>query len=160
MTKKAEFEANFNNNISPYVQDVEGYIKTLKEWNGAGQIVLKLYTEKELKSIKAHRYFVGVVCPCVCHAHFEAGNISKAMFKSLKPYDCMEAVKQVFFKKERIGQNTWKYYSLKVADWSREEWAQKVKSIIDTIEADMGYLIPNSNVKHNCNFLKRLQESV
>lgn len=131
----------------------------IKKYEGLG-LDVTIATQSDSKSSRSHRYFCGVVCPCFLHAHFESGNISKAMFKSLSSNDCMEVVRHHFFKKDKIGQNTWTYHSFKIKEWGEEAWNVKVQSVIDTVQSTLGYTIPKSNVKHDRNLLKRLQESI
>lgn len=161
MNKKT-YQVKFNNPFAPFLfnsEDGRGFVETIKNWGGLeGELTIKAYTENENKTLRAHKYFVGVVCPCVCHAYFEAGHISKATFKSLTTEDCIEITKSIFFKKQKIGQNTWTHYSVKVSEWDSGEWTLKVQSIIDALVDRFDYVVPDSNTKHEKNFLERLQK--
>jgi hypothetical protein len=161
MNKKS-FQVQFHNPFQPFNfinSDGGEFSKTIVNWGGMeGELIIKVYTENEKKTLRAHKYFVGVVCPCVCHAYFEAGHISKATFKILTTEDCIEITKSIFFKKAKIGQNTWTHYSVKVSEWDADKWTLKVQSIIDALQDRFEYTVPDSNTKHEKNFLERLQK--
>lgn len=122
---------------------------------------LEIKETQDRKSLNSHKYFIGVICPCVAHAEFEIGNISKSTFLSLSSDDCINITKDLFFVKDKIDHRLKKYYSLKVKDWGESDWALKMQSIIDILIMDYGYNnIPQADTKHARHFLRRLKDQV
>lgn len=141
-------------------QQHDAFMCVVKENEGASvSLTVNIHGLKKGKTAEAHNYFISVVCPSYCHALFESGEISKAMFKMLTIEDCIYIVKQHFFvTKEENGLKICE--SLKMDKWGFDEWNLKSQAIIDTILQRYGYVTPESNIQHQRNYLKLLKESI
>jgi hypothetical protein len=156
---KHEFFAKIENSKFKF-QNHDEFINLVKANEGANvSLNVNIHGLKKGKTAEAHNYFISVVCPSYCHAIFEAGEISKSMFKMLTIEDCIYIVKQTFFvTKQENGLKICE--SLKMDKWGFDEWNLKSQAIIDTILQRYGYVTPASDIKHQRNYLKLLRESI